>query len=278
MSPRPLFLPLVSCVLSLFLAPPALAAGPAEDVLVKGYYEFELQLIGWSQDEQRFVFRVYTAPNPDLEQDEEERAKDPWRGKDGFCKGFVDHRGKRFRGGLSLVVFEGMKQVASLPIQDDEDTCTPPEVAASRLTEAKKKLAELGIDLTRTGLESPLKKGKPVSVKEGRLAPYALEFEDKTRKDAIEDTEEVRYHGVQWLYVRKGSTRKQLFEKKFDMKYATAVGVVDTESLSQVCVSPSGERVVVLGLQTGESMRGSERTWRVRGLVSLPESLVAEAK
>lgn len=286
MSPRALFPSLVACVLSLFLAPPALAAEPAEDVLVRGYNEFDLQLIGWSQDEQRFVFRIYARPNPyetgdygGGEEEEEQKPKDPWMGKDGFCKGYVDHRGKRFHGSLTMVVFEGMKRVVSLPIQDEE-TCTSPEVAATRLAEAKKKFAELGLDLTRTGTGSGLKRGTRVAVKEGRLAPYTLEFEDKTRRDDIEGTNSVRHHGVQRLFVRKGSARKQLLEHKSDKTFDATMGGDDTEQLSQVFVSPSGERVVVLGFERNGGMRGGyDQTFRVRAFVNLSESLVAaEAK
>ncbi|WP_147450317.1 hypothetical protein [Corallococcus carmarthensis] len=118
----------------------------------------EVQILGWSADEKRFALRVY---------DLTER----WFGDSApppACKGYVDHKGEKFVGGLSFVLYEGGKQVGGWRIQDAKK-CTPPETARERLAKAKAALAEKGIDLTATGATlaadlslraGPQKKGK----------------------------------------------------------------------------------------------------------------------
>src|SRR5262245_62003734 len=117
------------------------AASPVfadEEVLVLNKPEaqtHDVQMIGWSKDESRYALRVYElAPevfDPDLH-------------KVSFCKGYVDHTGKRFRGGLWLLFYVGNRQKGQWQIQDSR-TCTPPETARDRLTQAKAALAEQGI-------------------------------------------------------------------------------------------------------------------------------------
>src|SRR3954467_11823454 len=99
----------------------------------------DVQLIGWSKDEGRYALRVYDIlPEPFGEE------------QPPLCKGYIDHAGKPFRGGLSLVLYEGNQRTGGWRIQEAR-TCTPPDTARERLVQAKAALAEQGIDLTLLG-------------------------------------------------------------------------------------------------------------------------------
>jgi hypothetical protein len=212
------------------------------------------QVIGWSADEQRFAVRVYTLTS-DCHGHEE--------GKDVFCKGYVDHGGKPFHGGLRLLAFERDRLVASLPLQDAEK-CTPPKVAEARLAEAKKKLAALGIELERPGSELSRERGRPrYPVAEGRSAPYMLEYVKNVReKVEPEGTQETWLRGAQELHVQRGNQRERVWARKLDRRFSRAEGGVWEVGASRVFLSPSGETVVVLGYEYeghGREMRHALR-------------------
>lgn len=110
----------------------------------------EVQILGWSADEKRYALRVYDLK--ELFGDEEPPPA---------CKGYVDHKGQKFLGGLSFVLYEGGKRIGDWRIQDAKK-CTPPETARERLAKAKAALAEKGIDLAATGAtlaEKPYRTG-----------------------------------------------------------------------------------------------------------------------
>jgi hypothetical protein len=111
----------------------------------------EVQILGWSKDERRYALRVYDL----VDLAGEERAPP-------FCKGYVNHAGKKFLGGLSFVLFEGTRRIAGWRIQDS-GSCTPPEKARERLAKAKAALAEQGVDLTALGATLTEKPGRKPS-------------------------------------------------------------------------------------------------------------------
>jgi hypothetical protein len=266
------------CVLSLFLATPALAgAKDTKRVLGEGADAPTAQLIGWSQDEQRFVFRVYSVHygSEDLDTDED-APKDPWRGKDGFCKGYVNHESKPFNGSLEFQVFERSGQVAVLPIQDN-GRCTPPKTAAQRLAEAKKQLAGLGISLERRGAVLLPKDGKMrLEVKAGTRAPYTLEFINDTETEDLEDNGMARLHGTMRLLMHSGGKQQVLWEKKINEEYESYSGF--KLSLSQVDVSPSGGRLVMLHRVEQDAPRdGYGRLW-VEAVLDVPGDATAKAE
>ena len=266
------------CVLSLLLAAPALAGAKDKKlVLGEGSDAPTAQLIGWSQDEQRFVFRVYSVHygSEDLDTEEDE-PKDPWRGKDGFCKGYVDHEKKPFKGALEFQVFERSGQVAVLPIQDN-GRCTPPKEAAQRLAEAKKQLAGLGISLERRGAVLLPKDGKPrLEVKAGTRAPYTLEFLNDTETEDLEDNGMARLHGTMRLLMHSGGKQQVLWEKKINEEYEAYSGF--KLSLSRVDVSPSGGRLVMLHRAEQDAPRdGYGRLW-VEAVLDVPGDATAKAE
>ena len=266
------------CVLSLLLAAPALAGGKDKKlVLGEGSDPPKAQLIGWSQDEQRFVFRVYSDHyNADELNAEEDEPKDPWRGKDGFCKGYVNHEKKPFKGSLEFQVFERSGRVAVLPLQDI-GRCTPPKEAAQRLAEAKKQLASLGISLDRRGAVLLPKDGKlRLEVKAGTRAPYTLEFINDTETEDLEDNVMERLLGTMRLLMHSGGKQQVLWEKKINEEYESSSGF--KLSLSQVDVSPSGGRLVMLHRVEQDSPRdGYGRLW-VEAVLDVPGDATAKAE
>lgn len=267
------------CVMSLLLAVPALAGARKKQdkrVLGEGSDPREAQLIGWSEDEERFVFRVYTDTTEGESMNTVEN-EDPWRGENGFCKGYVNHEGKPFKGTLEFQVFDKSGRVAVLPIQDSGD-CTPPKKAAQRLTEAKKKLAELGIGLERRGAELLPKKAEAVrvDVKEGARAPYTLEFVDSTQTEYLENQAQERFHGKMRLLMHSGGKQQVLWEKKFNQKNDASVGYV--LSVPRVDISPSGGRVVVLHSTTQGGMRDRDGKLWMEAIVDVPGDATAKAE
>src|SRR5262245_15443566 len=74
-----------------------------QDIMKHGLTH-DVQLIGWSKDERRYALRVYERPIDGEGFDRDVGAKIA------FCRGYLDHAGRPFRGGLSLVLYEGDRQ------------------------------------------------------------------------------------------------------------------------------------------------------------------------
>ncbi|HEX8438580.1 hypothetical protein [Archangium sp.] len=262
------------CVLSLVLVTPARAE--EELLLGSGTEAPRAQLIGWSKDERRFAFRVFERDEPFVPgMAEEDTTADPSRGKDGFCKGYMDHQGKPFHGSLALRVFEQGKKVVVLPIQEQEK-CTPPKKAAQRLAEAKKTLAGLGIDLQSTGREwSPKEGAMRLEVKEGTRPPFTLELLDDTEDIDNEDEGTSRYKGKLQLLLHEGGKKQVLWSKAFDKEHTNDDYFV---SVPNVAVSPSGRRVVVLNRTYEASTRQMSNTLTVVAILDVPEAATAKAE
>lgn len=268
-------LSLAVCVLTLFLVTPALA-GARDPVLGMGTEPPRVQLIGWSKDERRIAFRVYTR-HVSFEENigSEVTRVDPLRGEDGYCKGYVDHEGRPFRGGLELAVFERGKEIEVLPIQLETE-CTAPKEAAEMLADAKKKLAQLGIDLTSTGRECHPENGEEfLVVEEGARAPFDLEVLNDAR-DTGNEEEGVFYKGKLQLLLHRGDKEQVLWSKAFNRKRE------DNEEysalVSAVHLSPSGRRVVVLIHTREGGMRSSSETVSVAAFLDIPRAVTAKAK
>jgi hypothetical protein len=123
----------------------------------------EVQVLGWSADEQRYALRVY-----DLTELFGDEAGPP------ACKAYVDHKGEKFLGGLSFVLYEGPRRIGAWRIQDAKK-CTPPEVARQRLTEAKAALEKEGIDFKATGTTmTDTTDPKPTVKKKGKLTESSV--------------------------------------------------------------------------------------------------------
>ncbi len=266
------------CVLTLLLAAPTLAGAQDRTLsLGEGANAPKAQLIGWSQDEERFVFRVYSDHfDVEYQNTSEDEPKDPWRGKDGFCKGYVDHEKKPFKGALELQVFERSGRVAVLPLQDS-GRCTPPKKAAKRLAEAKKQLARLGISLQRRGtVLLPEGRQLRLEVKAGTRAPYTLEFIDDTQTEAPKASGLARRHGTMRLLMHSGDQQQVLWEKKIDEEYEAYGGL--ELALSHVDVSPSGGRLVMLHRRQQDGPRdGYGKLW-VAAVLDVPADATAKAE
>ena len=280
-----------ACIFSLVWGAPVLAQ---EVELASGSNYPTAQLIGWSPDEQRYAFRTYSLKEDDgLETETEEWQKAheeveaynaSRQGPEGFCKGYLDHKGKPFKGSLTLVVFEGGKKLLTLPIQD-EPRCTDTQVAAERLGEAKKKLLELGIDTGRVGQEFALVSGKKVHVKPEKQPPYAVEYAYRVRDiEKVKDSEDpdpfaIHLRGTLDLLVHRGGKKQKVYSQKVKRDYSRSMGGMVEESLSRLYVSPSGERGVVLGAgRSGDGRSGFAASLTVAPVLGWPEAVIAKDK
>ena len=285
-----------ACVLSLVLGAPALAE-EVEVEVASGYDYPSVQLIGWSRDEQRYAFRTYflkqedngLEPGSDAWDAEQEKVKAlnaPLQDAEGFCKGYVNHQGKRFKGALQLVVLERDKILRTLPIQD-HPLCTDPKLAASRLAEAKQELAGLGIDASQVGKELKLVSGQKLQVKPEKQPPYAVEYIDRVLdiSDELQKGEEevdptlIRLRGTLELLMHRGGKKQKVYSRKVDRENTRVMGGMVEESLSNLYVSPSGERLVVLDAErSGNGRSGFNAVLKVVAVVGWPKTAVAKDK
>ncbi len=283
-----------SCVLSLLMGPSAVA----EEVLATGADYPTVQLIGWSSDEQRYVFRTFSqgegAGDPDMMPADERKAYEKMlahnaKQKDakGFCKGYLDSQGARFKGALNLVVYERDKQLETLPIQD-EPRCTPPKVAAERLRAAKKRLAELGIELNRVGGDFDLEPDQRIDVTPKQQPPYAVEYVDnvedlaeKRREQQEEDTDPsaIELSGTLELYVHRGGKKQKLYSQEVRRLGSLNGAGMTEEGLASLHVSPSGERLVVVHAERSGDMRsGFTAALKVAAMLGVTEAPLPKAK
>jgi len=237
--------------------------------------EQSIQLIGWSADEQRFAVRVYTDETSDMEAEEAP-----------FCPGYVNHQGRKFRGSLTLAVYDKDQKPTGFPIQDS-GKCTPPKKAKERLEKAKKELATLGIDLNqkKPGTElTPDKKGL-LTINEGPGAPYTLEAEEQVEETlegvdpfkkpkTQEEREEQEYQeavadrhvkGELVVFVRQGSERRKLLSQKVEGRFTPMQAGHHETKLYRVWLSPSGKTVVFITRTSSGNMRDLNISQQVLG-------------
>ena len=289
-----------ACVLALLLGTSALAQPPkssappepvrpawlGESDIAGGATLPSVQLIGWSADEQRYVLRTFSsrgeedlslAPEEDIQAAKEaEEYNADRQDKDGFCKGYVDHQGKRFKGALSLMVFERDKLLSFFPIQD-EPKCTSPKAAAARLAEAKTKLAGLGIDLARPGKDVALVSRKRVPITPEKQPAYELEYLDKV-KDVEDGPMDSILRGVLELNAYREGKKETVFSRKVNKNYGREMGGRAKDGLSSVHVSPSGEHLVVLGYLFSDGRGGPFYRLRVATVLGPPQAALAPGK
>jgi hypothetical protein len=244
---------LVASLLFLLALAPTAGAQP-EDPLATGISD-EAQVIGWSADEKRFAVRVYGLAGED-----DSEAESP------FCPGYVDHKGKKFRGSLTLAVYEEGKLLTSFRIQEWE--CTPPEQSRARLAEAKAEFAKLGIDMTKPGTEV-LAKGTKVVVKEGPGTPYTLEYVSKLKqKNDPKDPALSHLVGKEEVMLRQGKEKRAVYSRPLKVPFEESMGAHYHLGLSRVWVSPSKAVVVLVGSETEGGMRGSGTKLRLRSVLT----------
>jgi len=242
----------------------------------------DLQLIGWSKDEKRFAVRLYESSEENNELDEPPP----------YCPGYVNHRGKKFVGGLRLQLFEGKQLTGTWNIQDPQP-CTPPETARDRLAQAKAALAQQGVELSDMGgVAMPSQKAKTTSKRKGRTwvttaasavalpsGPWAgqrvevtCRVENQEQADPEEDPNGSVTSGATFTVgLRSGKSLTPLGE--------FTLGPTDwspmqaghwTPTFDRLLLSPSGKSFVVLAHLDDGNMRGGTSSSVVLGLVELP--------
>jgi hypothetical protein len=242
----------------------------------------EVQLIGWSQDERRYALRVY-----DLQDLMGEEDPPP------YCKGYVDHTGKKFRGGLSIVLYEGGKRIGSWRIQDWK--CTPPEKSRERLAQAKAALVEQGIDLTATGVTlAPPEKSRPkpseqekggttlttattpVTLPHGPWAQKTVEIlcRTETRIVGSEDEDMGKRTSTVAFTLRLGTGKDAIPLSELRLgpiEWWLNMAGFWSASFDRLFVSPSGKVLVALGSVHHGNMRISSTPRLLIGAVDLAE-------
>lgn len=245
----------------------------------------EVQLLGWSKDERRYALRIYDVL--DLGGEEEPPP---------FCKGYVDHAGRKFRGGLSFVLYEGEKRIGAWRIQDLK-TCTPLETAHERLAQAKAALAEQGIDLEATGAILKGKAGqKPSTRTKGRKQTTVLtttlvlphgawaskELEVDCRVESQELSEDDEYPPLRrssatfTLRLREGKRATALGEFRMDpIDWSLHMAGHWSAEFDCLFISPSGRVLVGLARVKHGNMRYSSSPRLLFAHVDLAEHLGA---
>jgi hypothetical protein len=245
----------------------------------------EVQILGWSKDERRYALRVYDLL--DLAGEEEEPPS---------CKGYVDHEGKKFRGGLSFALYEGERRIGAWRIQE-AGTCTPPETARERLAQAKAALTEQGIDLAAPGATLRGKAGqRPSSRQKGRkeisqltttlLLPHGPWASRKLEVDCRVETQELLEDGEDYgmrrssatfaLRIRAGKSPTPLSEFRLSpAHWSLNMAGHWSPAFDSLFVSPSGRVLVALARVRHGNMRGSSSPRLLFAHVDLAERLGA---
>lgn len=243
----------------------------------------DLQIIGWSKDEKRFAVRLY-----DLAVETNELDEPP-----PYCPGYINHRGKKFMGGLRFQLFDGAKAIHAWNIQDAQP-CTPPDTARDRLAQANAALTEQGVELTAIGgVAMPAQKPKPPSKRsKGRTwfttgasavtlpsGPWAgqrieISYRVDNRESARADEDPSRPITSQATFkvgLRSGKGLTPLGEFTLGPTDWSAMQAGHwTPTFDRLLLSPSGKSFVVLAHMDEASMRGGSSYSRVLGLVELP--------
>lgn len=244
----------------------------------------DLQLIGWSKDEKRFAVRIYELDGETNELDEPPP----------YCPGYINHRGKKFRGALRIQLFEGAKALNTWNIQDAQP-CTPPAAARDRLAQAQAALSEQGVELTAMGgIALPTQKPKPPPKRSGRAwvttaasavllpsGPWAGQrIEISCRVDNRESADAKGDPSVpitsQALFkvgLRAGKSLTPLGEFTLGpTDWSAAQAGHWNPAFDRLLLSPSGNSFVVLGHLDEGNLSGGSSSSVVLGLVALPPS------
>jgi hypothetical protein len=213
----------------------ALTYDATDDALHKGANP---EIIGWSADETHFAVRA-------VEYDNSEEGGPE-------CPGYVDPKGKPFRGKLVLAAYErGGKRLSSWTVQDYPG-CTAPAVAKKTLAAAKQKFAELGIDLKRPGTAIHCQDSCDL-----QHAGAQLVYENTVTEKLDRDSAMIHEIGAVRLFLKLADKKTKLFELKVDEEYVPAMGMTQSVGLDTVFISPSGQAVFLRAFRGYYSGRGS---------------------
>lgn len=258
--------PLVALGLLASVVPSARAA-VEDSTRLAGAAKHELQAIGWSPDERYVALRHFALQG---EADFDGGEMPP------LCKGYIDHTGKKFRGTLELLIFDGSKLLERHPIQDgtgsDEErdglaglpVCTPFPIAKQRLVKAKTSLARLGIDKSRGGEVVQLAKDRLKLAKKGALE--VLRVDIRTKNAETEDIN-VRVTGNISVGEKNGTGMRIVVRRKLQEDYSLNMAGGFKLAFGDAFVSPSGKAALFTVNETWTSMRGNSTSPSVIGMV-----------
>lgn len=215
-----------------------LAAAPVDPLQTSSV----LQVTGWSADETKFSVRAF-----DLDDSEEQQA----------CPGYVDHEGKPFIGKLVLAAYDRGALVQSFVVQD-YPKCTPPAKAKEVLEAAKKKFAELGIDLSAKGTQLDCSKSCDL----GHGATLELEGV-KVRRD--EEAMQGTIKGTMRIWLTTAKERTKLFEKVVKEEFPLMMGGRGSAGLRPVELSPQRGALIIRASIDTYSGRGGA-SWKMFSL------------
>lgn len=195
----------------------------------------ELEVIGWSEDENYYAVRLYSLRSDRhfMYEGGETLPRD--------CEGYVSHAGEKFNGSVSIHVFGTGGILENFPIQD-LDTCTPLDKARERLHKAKEVLGEYGISLDRPGTKLA-RREDTFHVQDSLNAPYDLEY--------CLDLSEVPQGGFELhqgrheLYSVVGGVREKVLDRRIEELFSLGSGHAIKRGVVSVFVSPSKNRVLV---------------------------------
>jgi hypothetical protein len=245
----------------------------------------DLQLIGWSQDEQRFALRVYDLA--DLDGDDLSEPPP-------YCPGYVDLRGKKFRGSVMLQAHDGKQFTGAWNIQDVQP-CTAPETARERLAQAKANLEQQGIDLSavgstvapprKGGRSSPPKSKPGITTTTTRLAlpsgPWARQFVEISCRVETRQKPKPKGSPTGWMSSKATFTVRLRSGKKPTSLGEFTLGPDDwmvtpaghwIPTVHRLFLSPSGKSFVLVARLDSGSLRDGGSSSMVLGRVDLPES------
>lgn len=207
----------------------------------------KLQVIGWAENEKYWAARTYYLRSDSCyllyEAD--------WLPKK--CKGYIDHNGKAFTGGLALLEFFDDSLNNKWTIQDISK-CTNISDARAALEQAKKSILAHGIELGKDGDQFnsvDFNRFKAANGQEGTIYYY-----DSLRR--VKEGTQLFLRGKQFLSLQIDSSElKTVFKVEFNEEILEGMAFDLFFKLYKVFSSPTGNRIAVFG-----SRRESFISWR----------------
>lgn len=198
----------------------------------------DLQVLGWSDDENYYAIRLYSIRFEEnyLIEGRESLPKD--------CEGYIMHTGRKFDGGLSLHIFYRNNVIENHPIQDLEE-CTSIAIAKKRLRQAKSALKKYKIRTESPGENLMLENNRIIINDEDR-GQYVLEYKLAIVKTLNPSTPDYEQHtGSHELRLVSKNVNQLILKKTINERFNVTMLHRRVLGIDSAYLSPSKEKILI---------------------------------
>ena len=227
----------------------------------------DLQVLGWSEDEDYYAIRLYSFRFEEnyLIEGGESLPRD--------CEGYVTHTGKKFDGALSIHIFHGNRIVANHSIQDSEE-CTPIAVAKERLRQARLTLKKYEIRLELPGEKIVLENDRFV-IRDQTREPYTIEYKLNIVKTPDPSNPDYEQHmGSHGLSLISENSHQVVLKKAFNERFNVTLLHSRSMGIDSAYLSPSKEKILIYCYTDDSGMTHKYRALWLLGIIELMNGLL----